>query len=372
MPEVSMARPRIVLTMIVKDEAHVIERCIASVRPVIDAWCIVDTGSTDDTPDIVRRVLGDLPGELHHRPWVDFAHNRSEALELARPLGDYSLMIDADVTCEIVPGATIDDLAAELTADHHQVELDDGPIVYERPQLTSTHLDYGYRGVLHEFLATPDTAVVGPRVDTIRFVSRFDGARSRNPAKYSDDAEILRRALDAETDDHMRCRYQFYLAQSLWSAKRGAEALEEYRIRTTMGGWSEEIYISWLSVGRLLRHAAAPLSEVLDAFSRAFDAVPTRAEALCDAAEAARGANRMPTAYLFASTAASLPRPQASLFLEPNAYIWRSRYELSIAAWYVGAWELGARVSAELLAEGNIPEPERSAVVGNMGFYGGS
>ena len=35
-----MTKPRICLNMIVKDEAHVIERCLASVIPHITSWCI--------------------------------------------------------------------------------------------------------------------------------------------------------------------------------------------------------------------------------------------------------------------------------------------------------------------------------------------
>lgn len=42
-----MAEPTLVLTMIVKDEAPVIERCLTAILPLIDVWCIVDTGSTD-------------------------------------------------------------------------------------------------------------------------------------------------------------------------------------------------------------------------------------------------------------------------------------------------------------------------------------
>ena len=80
-----------------------IRRCLDSVRPIIDHWVIVDTGSTDGTQDIIREHLRDLPGELHERPWRDFAHNRSEALELARGKSDYTLIIDADDTLEISP-----------------------------------------------------------------------------------------------------------------------------------------------------------------------------------------------------------------------------------------------------------------------------
>ena len=94
------ARQILCLNMIVKNEAPVIRRCIDSVRPIIDRWVIVDTGSTDGTQDIIREHLLDLPGELHERPWRDFAHNRSEALELARAQSDYTLIIDADDTLE--------------------------------------------------------------------------------------------------------------------------------------------------------------------------------------------------------------------------------------------------------------------------------
>src|SRR5215471_11928556 len=88
------------LNMIVKNEAPVIARSLASVRPITDYWVIVDTGSTDGTQDAIRALMADLPGELHERPWRDFAHNRTEALELARPHGEYVLIIDADDVLE--------------------------------------------------------------------------------------------------------------------------------------------------------------------------------------------------------------------------------------------------------------------------------
>jgi glycosyltransferase involved in cell wall biosynthesis len=72
------------LCMIVKDEAAVIERCLATIRPHIDHWTIVDSGSTDGTQKIIRAILDDLPGDLHERPWYDFGTNRTEALELDR------------------------------------------------------------------------------------------------------------------------------------------------------------------------------------------------------------------------------------------------------------------------------------------------
>ena len=55
----------ITLNMIVKNEAHVIERCLSAARPLIDAWCIVDTGSAAGQPGRTSRgsmlMRGTLP-----------------------------------------------------------------------------------------------------------------------------------------------------------------------------------------------------------------------------------------------------------------------------------------------------------------------
>ena len=84
-------RPRICLNMIVRNEAHIIHELIASVAAHIDSWVIVDTGSTDGTQDLIRRLMAErgIPGELVERPWRNFGSNRTEALELAQGRGDY-------------------------------------------------------------------------------------------------------------------------------------------------------------------------------------------------------------------------------------------------------------------------------------------
>src|SRR5579859_1002358 len=94
---------RVCVSMIVRNEAHVIERCLGSLKPYVHSWAISDTGSSDGTQDIVRRFMDDLPGELIERPWHDFATNRNEVLELAKKYGDYALIIDADEVIEADP-----------------------------------------------------------------------------------------------------------------------------------------------------------------------------------------------------------------------------------------------------------------------------
>lgn len=90
-------KPTIFLCMIVKNEAAVIERCLDSVRDLIDTWVISDTGSTDGTQDLIREALRGIPGELHEEPWINFGHNRSLNLAHAHGKADYLLLLDADL-----------------------------------------------------------------------------------------------------------------------------------------------------------------------------------------------------------------------------------------------------------------------------------
>ena len=58
---------KLCLSMIVKNEAAAIGRCLASVMTLIDYWVIVDTGSEDSTKNIIKDVMGSIPGELHDK-----------------------------------------------------------------------------------------------------------------------------------------------------------------------------------------------------------------------------------------------------------------------------------------------------------------
>jgi len=65
------------LSMIVRDEAGRLERCLASVAGFVDEMVLIDTGSIDDTVAIAERC-----GAMVHRlAWPgDFAPARNAAL----------------------------------------------------------------------------------------------------------------------------------------------------------------------------------------------------------------------------------------------------------------------------------------------------
>ncbi len=353
---------RLCLSMIVKNESAVIERCLRSVLPHIDSWAIADTGSTDGTQDIIRRVLQHKPGELIERPWIDFAHNRNEALTLARRHGEAALVIDADEILQVADDAARPD----LQLPGHMFEYLFGITRYWRVCIVRLDLDWRWEGVMHEVLVSAQAAQV-PRLPGWQVATFADGARSQVPAsvKYGNDAEILRRALEREPD---HARNAFYYAQSLRDAGRPAESLRAYRRRVELGGWDEEVYYAKLQIALLLERTSASHAEIAAAYLDACDYRASRGEAPCEFARYLRLQKRYRMAAVFARLALDLPPSDDMLFVDSAVQTWRAKDELAVSSWYCGDGALSARLCEELLTDGELPESEYQRVETNLGF----
>jgi glycosyltransferase involved in cell wall biosynthesis len=346
--------------MIVKDEAPVIRRCLDSVRRFIDGWVVVDTGSTDGTQAIVREALAGLPGALHERPWKDFAHNRTEAIELARGKADYLLIIDADDVLEAPAGFVL----PELTLDGYDLRVEDHELSYDRPHIVRADRDFYFEGVLHEALRSRTPRTSG-RIDGLVYRRLRGGARSMDPQRYRRDAEVLERALAAEPGN---TRHAFYLGGSWKDAGELEKAAAAYERRATMAGFDEEIFLSLFYRARLLERLGRPDDEVVAAYLRAFDARPRRVEPLVELARLHRTRARWALAHLFAAAAIAIPRPADVLFVEKEAYTWRSLDEYAVSSYYVDRIPEALAANERLLAGGEVPASERARIEANRAF----
>jgi glycosyltransferase involved in cell wall biosynthesis len=340
----------ICLSMIVKNEAHVIRRCIDSVRPIIDHWVIVDTGSTDGTQDVIRAAMADLPGKLHERPWVDFAFNRSEALRLARPKADYSLIIDADDTL-IIPN---DFEMPRLTEAGYRFTILDEGTQYHRVQLVSNKMKWRYRGKIHEFAECPGN----PPAPTLPLAMTRgdDGARHRDGETELRDLAVLKDALAVEKDPSMIARYTFYLARSYRDTGQEREALACYLKRAEQGYWDQEIYLSLLNAARLMETLGEPPETILSTYDRVIALMPARAEARHSASQFCRRSEDYVTGYRYAEAGVSLPEPPDGLAVNPWIYAYGMRDELSIHAFRTGQYRACLAACLSILGQTGVPE----------------
>ena len=101
--EISNSSPTLCLNMIVKNESKIIHRLLESVLPIIDTYCICDTGSTDNTTEVITEFFSknNITGKIVFEPFKNFAHNRNFALNACAGLSDYILLLDADMVLDV-------------------------------------------------------------------------------------------------------------------------------------------------------------------------------------------------------------------------------------------------------------------------------
>lgn len=303
--------------MIVKNESKVIERCLNSVKTIIDSWVIVDTGSTDETPKIIETCLKDVPGQLYQRPWVDFAHNRNEALKLAQKTSDYVFFIDADEELSIANEFVMPLL--DKDAYYVATILPDN-VQFYRMLLVNNHLDWQWEGVIHEALYSPchgRSCAILPGIQNIAIAK--DGHRSKDPEIFKKDVRILEGALKKEPHNS---RYVFFLAQSYLQSHEYKKALQSYEKRSKMSGFDEEIYYSYYMMGLLQEKLEMAPEVFLKSYQKAFETRPSRAEPLYRMGLFYHRTKQDALAYPLLKRALELPLPNTdSINVERDIYL---------------------------------------------------
>lgn len=346
--------------MIVKNESHCISKCLNSAKPFIDYWVICDTGSDDNTEEIVKECMKGIPGEFHKHNWENFSFNRNKALELSKTKADYSLILDADDCLMVTNSAALGD----LTQDVYNIQLVLSSLTYSRPQLVRSTVNCKYVGVMHEYLELPPNVVPILLSGCIIKCGR-EGARSQDPNKYLKDAHLLQKAIKDVPSDP---RNYFYCAQSYRDAGHLEDAIRYYLMRAEMKyGYTEERYCSYLEAAKLMeRLRPGDLKAITMNYLKAYECNPNRVESLTYLAIYYRKQNMLSGSYLFAKTGVSIGKPRDVLFLEAECYDWRIHDELAVAGYWLGKYREAAEINERLLLGGLVPQTHLPRIIKNL------
>lgn len=373
----SSPKYQICLNMIVKNESKVIGRLIETVKDVIDYYIISDTGSSDNTVEIIEQTMAkyNIPGEIHHNEWKHFAHNRQLALDYVyqNPNCKYAMIIDAD-----------EELRSEkklVRAVLEQYQLDCyhikrkfmGNEYYLPFLLNTTSVKWNWKGPVHNYIDLREHQGKTKHhyiEDDILYihVNFHQGSKSHNltsKEKYMRDVELLTKELEENPDDS---RSWFYLAQSYYDAKEFEEAYEAYLRRTQMGGWEEEVFYSKYKMGCCLILLDKPYSEIVTQLLDAYEYRPTRIEPLYELIKYCREHKKYHQGYLFGKVAMEISRPKDLLFIHNNLYDYCLADQYSLCAYYSGHYQVSKDVTLKILKEKKYPPEHEERYKTNLRF----
>ena len=367
-------KPTVCLTMIVKNEAHIIERCLDSVSPFIDSFFIGDTGSTDGTPETIRawgEVRG-IPGNVANHTWEDFGTNRTHVFVGARHVenpADYALVIDADDVLEFTNFEAAVGMLGKFDMYDFNIKL--GNHFFRRPQLFRQSLPWLYKGTMHEHADCPVPFTRGP-MPGIVYSCIGGGGRKKDPQREKKEIALLRKQLKVDPEN---TRATFYLAQTFHDQWKLPAAIYWNEKVLTLRGWTEERFLAAMRLGDMYRarDVAGDFERAIDRYMRAIGINGRRVEPYEKIARFIRlreAEGWASVSYFFAKKGSEIVPDPSGFLVDVECHEVRIWDELSLAAFYSGQVEEAIVACRKVIHNPLTPAVTLKRAITNLGFMG--
>jgi len=356
--------PSLCLNMIVKNESKIITRLFDSVSPIIDSYCICDTGSTDNTIKIIKEYFENknIPGKVVSEPFKNFCHNRNFSLQSCLGMSDYVLLLDADMILE----AKNFNKQVLNSADSFYILQGNDSFYYQNMRIVKNNGLYKYVGVTHEYIDTPPNNTIGGFEKPNLFIHDVGDGGAKND-KFERDIRLLLAGIKEEPNN---IRYYFYLANSYHDSGRFGEAINVYKKRIEMAGWIEEVWYSYYRIGLCFKNMGK-MDDAIRYWMEGYEYYPDRLEGLYEVLQYYRLISKHKLGdmiYQLAKKILNLNKNRDQyLFLHNDIYTHKIYYEYTIIASYLGVTDINYEVIKVLNNSKDINETNN--LLSNMKFY---
>jgi tetratricopeptide (TPR) repeat protein len=364
--------PKICLNMIVKNESKVILRLLNSIISIIDSYCICDTGSTDNTIELIENFFNEknIKGIIVTEPFKDFGYNRTFALNscIGLPDADYLLLMDADMVLKINPKLCTKNFRKSLTKDAYYIFQGSDSFFYKNIRILKNNPEFSYWGVTHEYVKLTSGAISQELDKDLLFIIDIGDGGSKSD-KFERDIRLLLKGLeDIPNND----RYTFYLANSYYSIENFEKAIEYYKKRIEIGGWVQEIWYSYYYIGNSYKSLGDYVNAV-HYWMEAYQYFPNRIENLYKIVEYYRIKGKNVLSHIFYELAdyqRSIDKTNDHLFLEKDIYEYKLDYEFTILAYYRNTKNIDVSpFCMKVLSHPRSDEGTNRNVLSNYKFY---
>lgn len=218
------------LLMIVKDAGEQFRQVLTDNLPYIDRWTIIDTGSTDNTVETIKQILGCKKGNLYQLPFRGFRDSRNECIELAKTQCVFNIMLDDTY---IIKG----DLRSFLSKKRKDREAEsfstyiqtDIKYISNRILFSNSSLRYIYN--IHEVIQKNRSYLIPITVAYITETEDMNGyMRTRTKNRKESDLKLL---FEEHTSEPTNARHLYYIAETYLTMEDYENAYIWYSKRST-------------------------------------------------------------------------------------------------------------------------------------------
>ena len=249
---------KIALNMIVKNEEDNICRTFESVKEFCDLFIILDTGSEDNTINVIINFCkkNNKPLFLISCPFENFSITRNIAIEYAIDKADYLLFMDSNDELKNYELKLKLFLQENINSERmlgfyiKQEWNSKGKIDrFFNIRLVKTKYNWHYRAPVHEYITCPKVETNGTHSHVVKIENGIVIYQDRSldahksTKRFTRDKELLYNEYLKNPHD---TRTLFYLAQTCSCLLQYEEAFKYYMLRTKEKGFLEEVFHAYL------------------------------------------------------------------------------------------------------------------------------
>lgn len=353
--------PTICLNMIVKNESKNLPRLFDSIISIIDSYCICDTGSTDNTKEVIENYFREknIPGKIVEKEFVDFGTNRTYALHAAKGMADYALLLDADMVLSIGPDFNKTNLT---DYDVYSILQGSEAFNYYNIRIISLKLDVDCVCPTHEYYSIKTNPHKHIKKDkNFLFIKDIgDGGCKSN--KFQRDIQLLSNGLITDPNN---ARYHFYLANSYFDTQQYENAIKHYKRHVELNAWDQEKFYSYYKLGKCYK-ALNDEANMVYCWTKGYSYRHTRAETLYELINYYRLKGEHKLCQLYYEVAKNIPYPtNDTLFIHKDVYDYKLDEEYTIFSFYNGNRNIDVQMR-KLVEDGRA---NMGLLISNSQFY---
>lgn len=269
------------LCVMVKNGGDAFVSMLESAIPFIDKWTILDTGSTDNTVENVKRIMSCKDGALYQEPFINFGASRNRCLELAGTQCTYNIMLDDTYHLKGDIRTFLQGVRGDQTADSFSLYITQPDIQYASNRIFKSKRNLKYKYAIHEVIDETDNMnVIIPNESAYIFDLQNDSLNARTFSRKQNDLVMLQEEINTNPADP---RPYYYMAQTYSGMGQYENAYEWFlkRINHENPGFEQEKHESCLEAGRLSQFVLnRDPSEYLKHYELAHTVDPERPESL--------------------------------------------------------------------------------------------
>lgn len=388
---------KLALNFICKDEEHVINRMLNSSNGILDLIVAVDTGSSDNTIELIKKYGEDnnIPTYVYERPFDSFDKSRNYAMAKLRDVVKelewdaskiHGMWYDCDE--QLVIDKKFD--KNQFTKDFYMINTTIGAMAYTRNTFFRLSKAFRFYGPVHEFIVCDDKDVTSGLAENIAVSVSMDGASWKGDVsqKYLSHSHKLEAYIAENREDP---RWIFYTAQSYHDSssmkdnsdenkERLRRSIRYYKERAERNdGYAEEIYYSHYRIASIMKTLEEPWKDTMQQCLKAYACDPLRAESIKIIIDHYLQMGEWSLAYLYSKFAIETfhgksPYPSRLLFVDNILYKWKFLETHAASAFYMNKKD-EAKVTYDKLLEIVKSEPnaftpdELNKIMSNAQFF---